>query len=1061
MTDPPPPPSQTRRRPSRRQAAIALVALVAVVAGVAVAVAIGTRHTAPATTTATTLKDISTEDQLDDLIRTRGLTPERAEVQFALDVGPLPGVSISGIKPNGGLDGSVAVLDLFAVWDQLTQAQRNAATQLLTPSITARVTAERSARHSGASPGVRLMNYSSSDYSDMAYQANLDEAVESGAPHIPSIIVGISNDSSSKVYALTWLYHMSPGGVWQTNSDGCHITVYDKLMQQLDVVTASAVMAHEVWHCYEYREAGSGGAADTIHGWIMEGESDWVMDQLYPANTYTIPWWQKYGTTPDTLFAARDYDAVGVFGHAGDIGGGQASVWARLLSVVQAGIGGQDSTALQTLLGAASDHYYSAWGASYFFDQSHVDWHMGGPGDNPPKAGPAPQFVEAAIDTAVQIGDVGPYQSQFVSIKGASSSPADILVLTLGSGYGEVHDGGYMVQQTLDTSAPLSLCMREAGCTCPDGSAGASLQTIPAQYPVSVGLNGGNTSLAAYARGDSLARYCKDPKDPPPATSGPGGGGGSSNGNGNGNGVAGPPPTPTPSGRSWGDPHYATFDGKTYDMQVAGEFTLVKSAVDDFTVQTRTVPLPDSQRPVAVNQAVAVRLNGHRVTFTLENGNIVLRLDGVVDDYTQQTVGQGSLTRLGTEAGTGYVVEWPDGTTLRVDQLGIHGLNVSISAAPDRMGKLVGLLGNDNGSASTDFVTPQGTSIGATPTTQVLDGQYADSWRVTQTESLFDYLPGQSTATFTNLSFPSSYVDAGTIPGAAQAKQQCEADGITDQYLLADCIVDASSIPDQTVLTVYAQAQVVQTVQYNLAHNLPAFAAASGQSGGGSGSSASPTTPTPNLQGVLVDSGTVADPAEAQAFSFRGQAGEIIWIGNPGCDDSGLTFGLVDPNGNTLNAASISMHISGCVAGLGRFVLPATGTYQLVANADHMGSGSYGLPIRVVRPDVVSQISYGQSVSGTISETAAHDVYTFQAHAGDIIELGGSGCIVHPPNNPFPVEVISTHEIPASEGVPAHKDQVPMDCGSPWSLQLSDTYEIIVNAINVGGFQYQFQLLKQ
>lgn len=100
-------------------------------------------------------------------------------------------------------------------------------------------------------------------------------------------------------------------------------------------------------------------------------------------------------------------------------------------------------------------------------------------------------------------------------------------------------------------------------------------------------------------------------------------------------------------------------------------------------------------------------------------------------------------------------------------------------------------------------------------------------------------------------------------------------------------------------------------------------------------------------------------------------------------------------------------------------------------------------------------------MSGTIPETAAHDVYTFQAHAGDIIELGGSGCIVHPPDNPFSVEVISTHEIPASGGVQAHKDQVEMDCGSPQQLQLSDTYEIVVNWINVGLFPYQFQLLKQ
>ena len=74
----------------------------------------------------------------------------------------------------------------------------------------------------------------------------------------------------------------------------------------------------------------------------------------------------------------------------------------------------------------------------------------------------------------------------------------------------------------------------------------------------------------------------------------------------------------------------------------------MKSTVDDFLVQARAVPLPGAI-PVAVNQAIATRLGGHRVTVALENGVVVARVDGVVDNTGGVTnVGSGTLQRLGT-----------------------------------------------------------------------------------------------------------------------------------------------------------------------------------------------------------------------------------------------------------------------------------------------------------------------------------------------------------------------------------------------------------------------------
>jgi lysyl endopeptidase len=42
--------------------------------------------------------------------------------------------------------------------------------------------------------------------------------------------------------------------------------------------------------------------------------------------------------------------------------------------------------------------------------------------------------------------------------------------------------------------------------------------------------------------------------------------------------------------------------------------------------------------------------------------------------------------------------------------------------------------------------------------------KFAKSWRVTKSNSLFDYAPGTSTATFTNLAWPVENAKTCTIP---------------------------------------------------------------------------------------------------------------------------------------------------------------------------------------------------------------------------------------------------------------------------------------------------------
>ncbi len=1030
-------------RPSRRRVAIAGATIAALVVAAVVAVVVVNRHSGTSTSTGTTrtsgsaTSGIAREDQLLNAIRTQGWTPLRAEQLFALDVGPLPGVSVKGITSSGGFDASMAVTGLYGQWDHLTKAQQNVATKYLTASNTQAQRSTAPAAHGASAVLLGSTTTPAFDYQALADDANHDEALNTGTSTVElTVSVTYTPPKNPTTYAETWLFVRNGTGPWVSNPDGCHTLVYNTRFVGLDAVSAAAILAHEVFHCYEYRQEGSGANWETVGPWIHEGEADWVMDKLHPGAAVEAKAWDLYTNTPSTPYSQRDYDGVGIFGHEGDIAGDQTTVWTQLLPVVTADIGHHDQAALTLLMSSGSNHYYSAWASSYYENQPHSDWHMAGPG-TPPTTGPAPDNQTINAGDIKDLASDAAYKAHPVTISGS----ADILLIVLASGYGDAHDQDFAMEKTLSTSAPLALCQKSGGCKCPDGSPGASEHTIPSQGLVSLGLEGGDTGIAAYAAGDSLDKYCKQPDPGPPPPGPPGGGGG---GGGGGGSDDQPPPPP---GVSQGDPHLLTFDGRPFDLQAAGEFTLAKSTTDDLLVQVRQVPLPGAF-PVAVNVAVAARLGGHRVTLTLENGVLVARVAGVADNSGGLTnVGSGTLERLGTDAGTGFLLEWPDGTRVQVGQMGLVGLNVSVAPAAARAGKLVGLLGNDNGQPGDDFTTSGGVTLTA-PTAQLVYGQFAESWRITQAQSLFDYKPGQTTATFTNRSFPPKFVDAGNVPGAATATQECQADGVTDQYLLADCVVDASAVKDPAVVSHYAQAQVVQTVQSNLAHHLPAFSSPS-TPGGGPTPAPGATSPTPNLQGVLIDSGRVNSPAEPQVFTFSAQAGDILWFGQPSCDDGQLTFAVIDPQGRTLNGDQVSLGLFGCQ--IGRISATTSGTYQLVANANKQRSGGYAIPIRFDRHDVVSQASYGQTISGSIPDQATHDVYQFTGQAGDAVHVFGSGCTLGPANS-----IIGFADAAGKPVGPA------LDCtaNSGYILQQSGTYELIVNFSDVGPFTYQFVLQK-
>ena len=151
--------------------------------------------------------------------------------------------------------------------------------------------------------------------------------------------------------------------------------------------------------------------------------------------------------------------------------------------------------------------------------------------------------------------------------------------------------------------------------------------------------------------------------------------------------------------------------------------------------------------------------------------------------------------------------------------------------AARRSGHLEGLLG-DAGEPLEQIVGGNGAVYSmdelADPWASVHDfdllyHQFAQSWRISQQSSLFYYPKGESTATFTDLSFPSKAltVAALTPKTVAAAERDCKAEGITNRYLLADCVYDVGLTGGRGVCLAGGDARVQATTGGPIASDLP------------------------------------------------------------------------------------------------------------------------------------------------------------------------------------------------------------------------------------------------
>lgn len=277
----------------------------------------------------------------------------------------------------------------------------------------------------------------------------------------------------------------------------------------------------------------------------------------------------------------------------------------------------------------------------------------------------------------------------------------------------------------------------------------------------------------------------------------------------------------TTSGRTYGDPHISTFDGKSYSFQTVGEFVLSRSTKTSFEVQSRQKASSDD---VSLNIAAAMNVNGDRVAFYTNEypDNFQyepVRVNGrvaYINSSSMQLPNGGVIRRKTNKS---YVVSWPTGEQVMIDLRSSGSfkfMNINVEVPTCNAGEYEGLLGNANGQRNDDLDMGTGrlNDIGFTASDQEVFGgmsneqsqrqreylryiasDFGSMYRVNGVTTLFDYGFGQSTAYFTDLFFPRNHRSISDLPANRRnrARRRCEDQGISPENMNA-CIFDVAYI---------------------------------------------------------------------------------------------------------------------------------------------------------------------------------------------------------------------------------------------------------------------------
>ncbi|MEH6419648.1 S8 family peptidase [Pseudomonas sp. CGJS7] len=223
------------------------------------------------------------------------------------------------------------------------------------------------------------------------------------------------------------------------------------------------------------------------------------------------------------------------------------------------------------------------------------------------------------------------------------------------------------------------------------------------------------------------------------------------------------------NGYNDGDPHIITVNGLKYDFQAGGEFVALLGG-PAMELQTRQTPAPGYPW-VSINTALAARVGSNRVTWQPGPSGMQLRVDGVVTTLDAAGLALGAGGRVSPYGSNGIKIDFPDGTQALASSYlwsPLWYINLSVH----------------NTQASEGL-------MGALQPGEWNQAGFADSWRVTDMTSLFDYVHGDSPAKYVHQPYPADKKPALKAENVTLAQNACAEVG--DERIRKDCEFDVAT----------------------------------------------------------------------------------------------------------------------------------------------------------------------------------------------------------------------------------------------------------------------------
>jgi hypothetical protein len=401
---------------------------------------------------------------------------DTALAAFSVVYGPLPGVAMPAGDPAFVGSGSGPVRWLLGHWNELSTEQQAAALPFFDPRGSAATVPDIQlvAAHPGAgSSAGPVLGAPIEAFQNLANSLKPQiEAKIKRKLKLPYEIVfrNLPVVPGKVVFAET--VPVDPQGQAATATTetmrSCQIQINTRGQQLEEVDDQTALIAHELFHCFQYELAAKVGDVLSVAPWIDEGSAAWVGEQFTTSeigSTIGQQFWVGWLREPEIPLFGRAYDAIGFYAHLVDSG---IDPWPLLDKIEQQALATHRSAEAYfvTTKAKGGEKMIDAWGPSLIRDVAlGADWNTAGKGLPPTITTPVAQETLANDDQIVVFMEPLTAAALRVDVK------ADVFVLKGLHGRGFLRlPGGTQLEVAKVLGLPF--CAKPGGCTCPKDSPG-------------------------------------------------------------------------------------------------------------------------------------------------------------------------------------------------------------------------------------------------------------------------------------------------------------------------------------------------------------------------------------------------------------------------------------------------------------------------------------------------------------------------------------------------------------------------------------------------------------